>query len=179
MKLRLLITEECNRNCKLCCNKNWDLQALPVCSDYTGYREIILTGGEPLLRPDLVRRVVAEIREQTDAPIYLYTAKIDDVRTVIDILSIIDGITVTLHDETDFVPFKRLNDYLERYSYLHYLPGKSLRLKSFEVLSQAWIDSLIYWDYRGCFQWIENCPLPQGEVFMRLNDGMEGKDGNE
>lgn len=76
-KLRLLLFEKCNRNCKGCCNKQWDLSKLPIENDFTGYKLIILTGGEPLLEPDLVKNVIRMIRNKTDAKIILYTAKIN------------------------------------------------------------------------------------------------------
>ena len=50
-KLRLLLFEECNRSCPGCCNRDWDLQPLPVCYDLPPYRIILLTGGEPMLYP--------------------------------------------------------------------------------------------------------------------------------
>lgn len=72
-KLRLLLLDDCNRNCPGCCNRDWDLQALPLCQDYTPYRLIMLTGGEPMLYPEIIREAIAAIRRQTNVPIYLYT----------------------------------------------------------------------------------------------------------
>ena len=72
-KLRLLLFEECDRDCPGCCNRDWDLRSLPVCRDFTPYQVIMLTGGEPMLHPEIIREAVAEIRAQTQAPIYLYT----------------------------------------------------------------------------------------------------------
>ena len=67
-KLRLLLFEECGRNCPGCCNRDWDLQALPVCQDFTPYQIIMLTGGEPMLHPEIIHSAVTEIRRQTKAP---------------------------------------------------------------------------------------------------------------
>ena len=33
-KLRLLLFEECDRDCPGCCNRDWDLRSLPVCRDF-------------------------------------------------------------------------------------------------------------------------------------------------
>ena len=74
-KLRLLLFEECTRNCPGCCNRDWDLQSLPVCRDHSPYQLIMLTGGEPMLHPEIIQAAVADIRSQTNAPIYLYTAQ--------------------------------------------------------------------------------------------------------
>ena len=63
-KLRLLITEKCNRKCEGCCNLDWDLQNLPVCTSFKGYDEILLTGGEPQLEPVLILSTVEKIKQQ-------------------------------------------------------------------------------------------------------------------
>ena len=46
MKLRLVLFEACDRCCPGCCNHDWDLKNLPVCTDYTPYEMIMLTGGQ-------------------------------------------------------------------------------------------------------------------------------------
>ena len=79
MKLRLLVTPYCNRDCDLCCNQNFDLDALPVITQadqFSKYTEISLTGGEPLLVYDKVRETILYIREYGNfkGPINLYTA---------------------------------------------------------------------------------------------------------
>lgn len=35
-KLRLLLFEECDRDCPGCCNRDWDLRSFPVCRDFIG-----------------------------------------------------------------------------------------------------------------------------------------------
>ena len=54
-KLRLLLTENCNRECKGCCNTDWDIKNLPEISADEIINEnfdlIMITGGEPLLYP--------------------------------------------------------------------------------------------------------------------------------
>ena len=58
-KLRLLLFEECDRDGPGCCNRDWDLRSLPVCRDFTPYQVIMLTGGEPMLHPEIIREAVA------------------------------------------------------------------------------------------------------------------------
>jgi len=165
MKLRLLLFGDCDRRCQKCCNKDWDLDALPVCENYAGYSEILLTGGEPLLKPDVVKRVVSEIRAQSDAPIYLYTAKTDDVKAFIDTLFLVDGMTVTLHRQKDLTPFVELDKALES---CMIMSGKSMRLKTFAAVSMAGIEISSCWQHKDGIKWIPNCPLPKDEVFMRV-----------
>ncbi|MBP3538568.1 MAG: hypothetical protein J6J62_01865 [Oscillospiraceae bacterium] len=159
-KLRLLLLEECNRNCPGCCNNYYDLQHLKACEDYTPYRLIMLTGGEPMIRPDLVKEAVADIRAQTNAPIYIYTAMVEGVD---EILGIIDGVTLTLHAKSDRRPFE------EFLSTAKNLDGKALRLNVFDEVGD--IGDYPGWKVKKIY-WRENCPVPQGEDFMRYRHNM-------
>ena len=156
-KLRLLLFEECNRNCPGCCNKDWDLKSIPVCTDFTPYRLIMLTGGEPMLHPEIILSAVSAIREQTTAPIYLYTAMVNSVLD--DVLSYIDGAVITLHSPADVAPFEHFD------KTAHNLFGKSLRLNIFEEAGD--VSSSPLWKRKEHMEWIPNCPLPNGEVLMR------------
>jgi len=101
LKLRLLLWEECNRSCSGCCNKDWNLAVLPVCSDYGSHDLIMLTGGEPMLKPHVLLQIIKEIRQQTAALIYVYTANVDDLDAAFAVLEAVDGITLTLHEQSD------------------------------------------------------------------------------
>jgi organic radical activating enzyme len=157
----------CNRACAGCCNNDWDLDALPVCESYRGFDEIILTGGEPMLNPLRVKSVVAEIRRQTDAPVYLYTAKVDRWMAASQVLAVLDGMTVTLHEPRDVAAWVRFSTML--------LPRwritKSLYLNVFrDVVVDDVADELLEgWVVKDNIEWIENCPLPRDEAFMRLD----------
>jgi hypothetical protein len=166
MKLRLLLHKECNRTCKGCCNKDWDLDGLPICESFNGYESIMLTGGEPLLNPALLQRTVDQIRLQTDAPIILYTAWKEDERLrLLNTLQWVDGLTLTLHTRKDVEPFL----YFERMRQLmkDRLLNKSLRLNVFHGISLGDTD-LSDWEVKSGIRWKKDCPLPTDEVFMRL-----------
>lgn len=154
-QLRLLLTPICNRACEGCCNKQWNLDELPVVKSYAGYELIMLTGGEPMLFPDLVRCVIVDIRMQTNAPIYLYTAR---TQGLLEMLPFLGGVTLTLHEQSDVAPFQAFNRYK--------LTG-SLRLNVFDGIDLGDVD-LSRWQVKQNIQWIEDCPLPVDEVFMRL-----------
>ena len=163
-KLRLLITEKCNRSCSGCCNKQRDLNTLPICNSYEGYKEIILTGGEPMLNPNHVVYLIHNIRKETrgGTPIYLYTAKVDNVQGVLSVLYFLDGMTVTVHEEKDW-------DYVSRLNML--LPNncrKSLRLNVFKDANLHSYDQFVKWKVKDSIEWIKNCPLPTSEVLMKL-----------
>jgi len=161
--LRLLLFSECNRACVGCCNSQWDLQSLPVNDSFREYDQIILTGGEPMLHPDIVVNTCIEIRRETNVPIFMYTAKIDRPLEIIALFNWLDGITVTLHEHYDIIDFMKLQNYLERF----YTDNKSLRLNVFDNVSIKGIDTY-GWEVKSGIQWIPNCPLPENEVFKRL-----------
>lgn len=163
--LRLLLFEDCNRMCEGCCNKDFDLKNLPLIKDYSDYNEIILTGGEPMLKPELVIHTVQDIKakRKEHVPVYVYTAKVDDIVAIFNVLEIADGITVTLHEQKDVNPFMLLNDLLH-FTLFEY---KSLRLNIFEGIDLGKID-LRQWKVKKNIKWIKDCPLPKNETLMRL-----------
>ena len=185
MKLRLLVTKQCPRSCSGCCNKDWDLDALQPLrlddvwfnDDYDEWDEIIITGGEPLLYADELHDIVGELWEYFDTKFYLYTA--DAYGIIVDwrLMQWFDGITLTLHDAKDVFEFSLLNDFL----YIMHSRGKlkkdfSLRLNSFvkdELLEGECLDM---WDVRHEMEWKKDCPLPDGEVFMRLDPLIENSE---
>lgn len=168
-KLRLLVHEECNRACPGCCNKGWDLKALPVCSKMEGYKEVMLTGGEPMLDPQRVKELAHEALVG-GAMVYMYTAKVDDLKATFDVLASLDGICLTLHDQNDVEPFLALNRAIPEHPWLvrEIAEGKySLRLNVFAGVQIPDGTDLSFWKVKPGMKWIKDCPLPQDEVFMR------------
>ena len=159
-KLRLILLEECHRNCAGCCNNDWDIQNLPICTDYTEYDLIMFTGGEPMLYPEIILDAIKTIRAQTKAPIYLYTALLADKVMLNKILSMIDGITVTLHENEDIAPFLEFDRYHAGRENLSY------RLNIFKGVEKVICSPR--WKIKDDITWIKDCPLPFGETLMRF-----------
>ena len=164
-KLRLLITKKCNRTCEGCCNKDYDLDALPVITDFTKYDILLITGGEPMLYPHLVKHVCQLARAQNyKIKIIVYTAKTRFIYELLGMLSetFIDGITFTCHDQQDADNLARREIWVKNTS--------MLRLNVFEgiVLEK---DNPIWnnFDIHTGYKWIKNCTLPQGETLGRIN----------
>jgi MoaA/NifB/PqqE/SkfB family radical SAM enzyme len=163
--LRLLLFPECNRRCKGCCNKDWDLKALPSLRSFEGFKTVMLTGGEPMLNPALVKAVARICRMQApEAKVIVYTAKTDPAGPLVDVLKVVDGVTVTLHTKKDIPLFARFNEHLQAAK----LEGKSLRLNVFKGLDVGKL-FLSGWTLKTGIEWIKDCPLPENEVFMRWN----------
>jgi MoaA/NifB/PqqE/SkfB family radical SAM enzyme len=156
--LRLLLFKECNRSCPMCCNKYWPLDDLLIEDDFRDYESIILTGGEPMLKPLVIYKAIRKIKEQTQVPIYLYTALITPYS--VDLLEKLDGITLTLHDQGDVTPFKENKKDLEQ-------NGKSLRLNVFKGIDLGDIN-LERWEVKPMV-WVKNSTfLPENEIFKRF-----------
>ena len=113
------------------------------------------TGGEPMLHPEIIQAAVADIRSQTNAPIYLYTAQPAELDALMPLL---DGVTVTLHAPEDIPVFEAFDRTARN------LAGKSLRLNVFEEAGT--LTCRPEWKVKDHMEWIPNCPLPEGEVLM-------------
>ena len=162
--LRLLLFEDCNRSCEGCCNKQWDLSKLPVVWDYSVYDTIILTGGEPMLHPNTLFETIDLIKVvNPTAKIILYTAMTSTPYTLQQVLQQIDGLTVTLHNQQDMIPFLCFNNILNID-----LESKTLRLNIFDEVEVSNYQIPEHWQIKDNIEWIEDCPLPDNEVFMRL-----------
>jgi organic radical activating enzyme len=163
MKLRLLITEKCNRNCKWCNNQHWELRSLPVETKFNQYSEVMLTGGEPMLYPKYVIQTSKAIRKQSNAKIYLYTAKIDSPLNILAVLHFIDGLSVTPHSEKDVSDFVVLNNFI-----IDSGLKKSLKLNNFTDygFDLSAID-LSMWRVKDK-AWLKEKHLPKNETFKRV-----------
>jgi MoaA/NifB/PqqE/SkfB family radical SAM enzyme len=157
-KLRLIITTDCNRKCPKCCNKGLDIESIPIENDFGGYKEIILTGGEPLLLPLLKLVSLRDyIRTQTTVPIYVYTAYLT-AEHMQEKLDLFDGVTLTLHDQKDAVNFYRFGQDIPF--------KKTNRLNIFKGIKYGGL-FLDDWQVKSDIEWMDSCPLPDGEVLKR------------
>ena len=115
-RCRLIFTEECNRNCPGCCNKQYNFNG---CASWDWDRAeewsmVLITGGEPMLFPNelyafLMRTGAGSILKP---PHILYTADCHDLPILIKLLKLLNGLTLTLHEQKDVLDFRILNSYL-------------------------------------------------------------------
>lgn len=173
---RLIVTEQCNRRCWYCCNKQEHIQKAmrPVTMDMIvgKYTHYIITGGEPLMTNtyddtfSVICRLVESLTPQGKLPwIGVYTAN----ATVFmpEILNLIDGITYSLHgnpDSHDIEMFHRFQKLLE-----------------FDFKVSAWLNiergfnALLrlrpsLWDRIETFEPLDPCPIPEGEDLCILTE---------
>lgn len=161
--LRLLVTEKCHRSCEGCSNKDFDLTALPVVDWSEPFETIMLTGGEPLLEEPLPKTIkLLNGLAMNEAKLIVYTTL---SRNVPKILDLVDGVTLTLHDQSDVEPFLKLNELLLRRLGT---AAQSLRLNVFVGIKIPSNVNLSRWKVKDKIHWIKNCPLPSNEVFMKV-----------
>ncbi len=168
-KLRLLVTDLCFGGCEKCCNKQYDLTKLPVVGDIMQYKEISITGGEPLLFEKRLNALVMGIKMlNPNVKLYLYTALTPYFS---DELQMLDGITYTLHSDKQFGDFAFFNMHMRKYPSLCFF--KSLRLNIFKEVQLPDYSLCSYedlWEVIKIIEWQDKCPVPAGEDFMRLNE---------
>jgi len=155
------MTNDCNRRCKGCCNRNWTGEP-PVgmtLDELREFDEIYITGGEPMLYPEVIKGFIKKLRTDTNK-IFLYTAKPFPKKDFMAIMKTIDGASVTLHSYADRKAFMDANYHITPF------PKKSMRLNAF-VGQQMPFRNGSNWQYRQ-MTWITDAPLPEGEVFAKL-----------
>jgi len=166
--LRLICTWQCENDCSGCCNKHEQFSPGKI-DCYKDFKEpfdqILITGGEPMLYIKKMVKLIKMLRiHQREAQIILYTAQISSLVDAIGILHIIDGMTLTLHEEADKYEFLLFQQAI-RYS--SFLTSKSLRLNVFAPIKVSKAQS-IHWSVKKNIKWIPDCPLPYNEVIKQL-----------
>lgn len=175
---RLIFTENCNRNCPKCCNKNFDF------SEYRSWKwnmvenfdMLCITGGEPMLFPNEVIAFIKRFRAlelqlanytlwSEKTKLYLYTAYAQDLFKFRRVLALVDGITLTLHEQSDVPAFQKLNYELNmRGPY-----DKSLRLSVFNEITLP-RQPFPLWNIMVGREWLDYCTVPEDEMLvMRYN----------
>lgn len=102
---RVVVTWRCKRECRYCVNHSEKIRALVrkvnvKAVNWRQYDQVLITGGEPLLVPDVVHGLIDRVRNQTSVPdIYMYTALWTEFSW--DIVQKIDGTNYTVHRPVD------------------------------------------------------------------------------
>ena len=120
-KARLITTLECPRNCEGCCNTQSMIKSATVIEnieDLKSYNEINITGGEPVMFPEKLIKLLKRIYKFKPNPtMYLYMS-ICNVIYDYKICSIVDGINYTIHSECtpgDISMFVNYQESLRKY----------------------------------------------------------------
>lgn len=120
--IHLLVTSLCNRNCKYCCNKQYDLNDIPQVTkeELSECETVCLTGGEPFAysKPFGIARRLKTIYPNIKK-VYVYTNAYEmwqyfdlllelKATDIVD-ASAIDGYNISLKSLEDIKAFRQLN----------------------------------------------------------------------
>lgn len=171
--MHLYVNEKCGHNCKLCCNKFYNIEEIPIPSieELKKASTICLTGGDPFASPHISDFVKLIRKQYKGKKIYAYTSGIF-LKLGLDIdFPMIDGITISPKTEEEF---KKVIDDIWAYGEKYFRTGcvsnrfivfkgfmkllgddetKILQDNNFEILGRTW-DSTF--------------KTPENEIFRRL-----------
>lgn len=109
----ILVTSLCDRDCKYCCNKQYDLNSIPYITDeeLRRMKRIYLTGGEPFkyANPCAIATMLKSKYKNIESVI-VYANAFDLAKYLNYEVSIysIDGVTVSVKTEEDRQAFERV-----------------------------------------------------------------------
>lgn len=167
---RLLITSACNRKCSYCVDKNFSIPAKPIqlaqipflAKDFD---QILFTGGEPLLRPQLT---LEALQASSKIPTkYLYTAFPSPA--ILDLLfqNGLSGLSYTVHVPQTAQSLRqifRIEEVLARYPHTNNRLMLDPTYANMPHSSELWKEVRVkYWRPAG-----ELC-LPPNETLFRLS----------
>jgi MoaA/NifB/PqqE/SkfB family radical SAM enzyme len=171
VKARLLITEECERNCPYCCNQYESImskmQTIHGLGELQGYDEVMITGGEPMLDPERTLMIAAELKiRDPERPVYLYTALFDPA--IEKILDVVDGVHYTVHENASGADVLGLSAFHgmimnRRGSYRLFIHPDS----GISITLATWV-----WSRIEMKPWLteDGCCLPEGEELLLLEE---------
>ncbi|MDF3000872.1 MAG: hypothetical protein K0Q48_991 [Bacillota bacterium] len=114
---RVIVTYDCPRNCPNCCNEHiGDVPAVKF-EDLLKYKELVITGGEPMEIAPRVVEMIHRLRESGyKGKLWLYTSCLKTARWADRaVLQEVNGITYTLHhkpSQKDLSDVRKLNNFL-------------------------------------------------------------------
>lgn len=176
MKARVIVTLDCPRKCEGCVNESLkDVKVIDSKDELLHYKEIIITGGEPMLIHEKVLNFVEELRNNLNytGKIYLHSSLYDDetmYRTYDRLLTrYLDGFNFTLHNEATDEDVSALKSLSESPTMMVNKGLLSTRLSIDNRLYDRYDFSninLLNWTVVRKLQWLSECPLPQGEELL-------------
>lgn len=154
LTLHLLVTSLCDRDCKYCCNKQYDIQNLPYVTDeeFKQADMVCLTGGEPFKYtnpPHILSKIRIKYPNIEHAVVYsnaweLYGYLINEEHT----LTFMDGVNVSIKNKDDLWVWEhalKTDERLTRLSMnrVYDFTGKVEPCEHFEYIRREWQENFV------------------------------------
>ncbi len=182
--MHLFVTNKCTNNCPLCCNKNYDIEKVPLPSEeeLSSISTVCLTGGDPFLLGEKLDKIVNALRSRENIKnIYVFTSGYACLSYIqkFNKLPNINGVTLSPKSGRDFdAIWKLITNYCNKFSKL-----SSNRLYIFidkyDDCNYTIDNSELYLlgdanEYLNCQvflrTWVENFNSPENEIFRRIEN---------
>ena len=171
---RLLITLDCNRKCKGCCNTYTAIidEAIHIDSldALQEVDEIMISGGEPMLYPEYTYDIIRRLWDQgnPNRKIYLYIALWNPMLARMVKEEMVNGIHYTLHtplldsDVTGFRLIQEVSKYRGDISFRSYIDPN---------IDKEVVVNPSAWDRLEIKKWIDSgeCELPENNLYILNN----------
>lgn len=168
--IHLLVTALCDRDCKYCCNKQYDMDSIPFVTDeeLKEAEVLFLTGGDPFKYSNPCRIASDyKLAYPNIKRVYVYTNALEFYEYLLQGRRIyaIDGVNVSIKNNKDFVSFSHLKDYQD----VKNLAGNRLYVfnnltpvsaGNFDIVDREWqedfkpADDSIFRRMRGIVKWV-------------------------
>lgn len=181
--MHLMVTNKCNHNCELCCNKFYDIDKIPcpTVEELKTVHTVCLTGGEPFLPThmcidDFAISLKKDYKNIKNIYVYASTLKFQYIDKCV--LKTFDGINISPKDEKDWENIRKL---LELAQHDAHLKNKISIIKSFnsnrlyvfkdqsEIFEKEYSDIVDKLNLNVLYRtWDEKFVTPNNEIFRRL-----------
>lgn len=113
MTIHLVVTEQCDRDCKYCCNKEYDIGEIPHVTEQEmrEAKHLFLTGGEPFTYSNPCNLAKKYRRLYPNIEMIVVYANVAELyRYLVEGGKIhdIDGINMSIKNKADYEAFKRI-----------------------------------------------------------------------
>ena len=186
---RVIVTQECRRNCAYCVNKQNDgamvkgATLLEDIKQLTDFDTVLITGGEPLLEYDRTMEFLYLLRDARNrgdrtpgVNVYIYATSLGGCThdQWASLLRLVDGVTWTIHYDVDDPNTIELD--IKAMEFFQRMV-RCYPQKTFQLNLAPDIDVIVgiipeIWSQIKVKTWAEDCPLPADEELFILKEAM-------
>lgn len=176
--MHLMILSNCDHKCKLCCNKMYDIDKIPVATveELNTVHTVCITGGEPFMSNTNIDRFAFNLKKQFSniENVYVYTSGSAFVFNINGFgYNYLDGINFAPKTEGDWEQLKYLSIFIHEGVRESIRTRKSNRLYVFkeqvELFENNYKDIAKILNLNVIYRtWDKEFKTPENEIFRRL-----------